>query len=53
MLVSVEVDVSGSLPAAADTASNAGVGELTPNMPACVALESPDKVAESTVLSAS
>ncbi|SRR6266702_838200 len=46
MRVAASIEVSGSLPAAADTALDAWVGESTPDMSACMALESSDKVEE-------
>src|SRR6266702_6016733 len=44
--VAASIEVSGSLPAAADTALDAWVGESTPDMSACMVLESSDKVEE-------
>jgi hypothetical protein len=49
--VSVDVEVSASLPAAADAVSDVGVGESIPDISACVALESSDRAAESADVS--
>src|SRR6266702_6170207 len=44
--VAASIEVSGSLPAAANVALDAWVGEATPDMSACMALESSNRVAE-------